>query len=285
MARLLIVALLALGACTQQQRIKLETGLANALVSERDEKALGDEIHKEIERQGIEMVRDPVVQRYVEGITERLVRTVKRKKTVDEVHVHVLDAPDQVNAFATPGGHLFVFSGLLLTAEDEAEVAGVLAHEIGHIAARHPARRMVVTYGAQTVAALALGKDPALLEQIAAQLVGGGLLASNSRAAEDEADSLGIGYVHRAGWDPRGLVRFFKRLRELEGETPAFLGWLSTHPTPTARIEKLRDVLRARGWEGGATNVAEHRKMQQRLQEDEKRDRRGADVGAKASGT
>ncbi len=271
MARWLLVLALVLAGCTHRQRVQIETELATALVSEQDERAIGREIHAELERQGVRQVRDPVVRAYVEGIAERLLGTVKRQEAVEEVHVHVIDDPKMVNAFATPGGHVFVFSGLLLAAQDEAEVAGVMAHEIGHLAARHPARRLVWAYGAQTVAALAIGEDPALLQQIAAQLVGGGVLAANSRGAEDEADALAITYLHRAGWDPRGIVRFFRRIREMEGEVPAFLGWLSTHPTPTDRIERLRNVLEARGWEGGDTGEASHRAVQERL-----RGRRGS---------
>lgn len=274
LAALSVALPLVLGGCTARQRTKIETSIATALVSEEDEEAIGDAIHAEIERQGGRFVRDPIVRTYVEGIVARLLPEVRRVKAVEDVHVHVLDDPDVVNAFATPGGHVFVHSGLLLAARDEAEVAGVLAHEIAHLAARHPARRMVWMYGASAVAGLALGKDPALLAQVAAELVGGGVLAANSRSAEREADDLALLYVHRAGWDPRGLVRFFVRLREGDGDVPAFLAWLSTHPTSTERIERLRSELRARGWEGGDENADGHAIVKERLRKSERPRRR-----------
>jgi predicted Zn-dependent protease len=166
---------------------------------------------------------------------------------------------------ATPGGHVYVYSGLLLEAEDEAEVAGVVGHEIGHVVARHAARQMIYTYGYGALASIALGKDPSLLEQIAAQIAGQGFLSANSRGDEDEADELGLGYLHRGGWDPRGLPRFFRKLKDQEGKVPAVMSWFSSHPTTSSRIENLRGRIDTRGWEGGETNAAAHARIVQRL--------------------
>ena len=264
---IVLIALPLAAGCTARDRIRLETSLATTLVSPAEERALGEEIHAELERQGVRWVRDPRVRVYVEAATARVLATVRRTEAVKTVHVHVIDAPDVVNAFATPGGHVFVFSGLLLGAENEAEVAGVLAHEIAHLAARHPARRLVLAYGAQSVAQLALGQDPALLQQIAGELVAGGVLAANSRSAEEEADALALTYLHRAGWDPRGLVGFLAKLQEGGEQMPGFLQWLSTHPTPADRVERLRAVINARGWAGGETGEASQRVIRRRLRE------------------
>lgn len=250
--------------CTQRQRVNIETEIATALVSDEQERQIGRAVHEELERQGARAVRDPVVVAYVESIVRSLLGEVRREGT-GPVHVHVLDAPEEVNAFATPGGHVYVFSGLLLAAGDEAEVAGVLAHELGHLVAHHPERRLLWLFGTETLAALALGEEPHVLAQIAASFAQGGLLAANSRADENEADEIAVRLTHRAGWDPRGLVRFFRRVRDLEGDLPGLLAWLSTHPTSTDRIERVRAMLEERGWEGGADGAVEHDEVRRRL--------------------
>ncbi|MES2642980.1 MAG: M48 family metallopeptidase [Myxococcota bacterium] len=245
-------------ACSQRQRSKIEGQIANAVVSDETERELGRQVHQELEKQGVRYVQDPVVTRYVEGIVTRLAKEVKREGAADDLKVFVIDDPKTVNAFATPGGRLYVFTGLLLTAEDEAEVAGVLGHEIGHIVASHPSKRIALAMGFETLASLALGQDPGQLQELAASLLGGGVLAAHGRGEENEADELGLGYLHRAGFDPRGMVRFFKRIREASGDTPKALVWLSSHPTTTSRIDNVRETIKSRGWEGGEEGVETH---------------------------
>lgn len=252
-------------ACTHRQRERLETQLATAVVSEEQEREIGRQVHKELAKQGVTYVKDARVTQYVEDITARLADEVKRRRAAEDIQVFVIDDPDMVNAFATPGGRLYVFSGLLLAAEDEAEVAGVIAHELGHLVAKHPAKRIALTMGFQALASLALGNDPGLLQQIAASLVGGGVLAAHGRGEENEADELGLGYLHRSGFDPLGMVRFFMRIRELAVDPPAVLAWLSSHPTTTNRIERVRHLIRERGWEGGEQGVEEHQAIQEAL--------------------
>ncbi|MFZ5481425.1 MAG: M48 family metallopeptidase [Myxococcota bacterium] len=252
-------------ACTQRDRVRAETKVADLLVSREQERDIGRQIHEELRQEGLTMLEDEVVVAYVEDMADRVAEEVKRQKGVADLHVHVVDDPEVVNAMATPGGHVYVFTGLLLEAEDEAEVAGVVAHEIAHVVARHSARQMVYAYGYQSIAALALGQNPSLLEQIGAQLAGTGFLAAHSRSEEEEADELGLGYLHRAGYDPRGLPRFFRKLKAQEGKTPAVMAWISTHPTTESRIENLRQRIRARGWEGGEVNAAKHARVEERL--------------------
>ena len=127
----------------------------------------------------------------------------------------MLDDPKEINAFAVLGGYLYVYSGLLLIAEDEAEIAGVLAHEIGHIVGRHSANQLAARFGMELLAALALGEDLQLLGQIASQLGS----ARFSRDDEREADTFGVRYAIAAGYDPRGLLRFFEKLKKLEARS------------------------------------------------------------------
>ncbi|MDP2307402.1 MAG: M48 family metalloprotease [Pseudomonadota bacterium] len=252
-------------ACSQRQRSKLETTLATALVSEAEEREIGRQVHKELEKQGVTYVKQALVTQYVEEITERLATEVKREGAPDRIKVYVIDDPEMVNAFATPGGRLYVFSGLLLTAEDEAEVAGVIGHELGHIVAKHPAKRIALAMGYEALANLALGKDPGQLQQLAAVLLGGGVLAAHGRGEENEADRLGLTWLHRAGYDPRGMVRFFRRIKDLSADPPAVLAWLYSHPTTTSRIEHVREMLRRRGWEGGEEGVEAHREVREAI--------------------
>jgi predicted Zn-dependent protease len=148
-----------------------------------------------------------------------------------------------VNAFATPGGYLYVYSGLLLAADDTAEVAGVLGHESGHVVARHSARQMVNQLGVQTVAQMALGKEPGKLSQLAASLAGNGAILAYGRADESEADEYGARYASLAGYDPHGIATFFEKLEKSEGKQPGWAAYLSTHPATPDRIAQVNKYI------------------------------------------
>jgi len=151
---------------------------------------------------------------------------------------------DVVNAFAAPGGYIYVTTGLLKTAEDESELAGVLAHEIGHVAARHAVRAMQNMLGAQIVTRLLLGDtEPGLWHQVAS--TGASLFSlKNSRDHELEADQYGLRLAYEAGYDPEGLIRFLEHLRKLHGDgAHGVQGWLSTHPANDQRIAAARREL------------------------------------------
>src|SRR5690606_12528518 len=135
----------------------------------------------------------------------------------------VIDEPRQVNAFALPGGHIYVYSGLIAAADSEAELAGVLGHEIGHVAERHAAQALGAQFGLQTLASLALGQNPSLIEQIAAGIAAQGYLSRHSRDAERESDSRGLQYLIAAGYDPTAMPAFFKKLERMSGGNPGAL--------------------------------------------------------------
>ena len=126
---LVLVATLALApGCTRQQRASAETSVAEALISEKEEIQIGEQIKQELDKQGVRYVQDPVVVRYVGGVSEDVYSDVK-KDYPGTLHTHVIEAPDEVNAFSTPGGHIYMFSGALTAMESEAELAGVSAPE------------------------------------------------------------------------------------------------------------------------------------------------------------
>lgn len=144
---------------------------------------------------------------------------------------------DAVNAFNLPGGLVYVNTGLIREAESLDQLAGVIAHEIGHGAARHGTQLMTRSYGYGLLAQLALGKDPGQGRQLVAQLVGTGLINNYSREAEREADRLGVHYTYQAGYAPGGIVAFFDKLLNLRARRPSVVErFFASHPMTEERI-------------------------------------------------
>ncbi|MBX7116186.1 MAG: M48 family metalloprotease [Myxococcaceae bacterium] len=254
--------------CTTLQlnnaRVQTETTLAKVLVSDEDEEALGRQVQAELESQGTRYVKDAQVVSYVEGLVNRIA-PVAQKDRQTTFKVHVVDDPKTVNAFATPGGHVYVFTGLLLAADDEAQVVGVLAHEIGHVTARHTARQLVGLYGVQVVNEMALGKDPSTLAKVAAAIAGNGALLAHSRASENEADAYAVRYASTLGYDPTGISRFFQHLMANEGQVPRVLTWLSTHPANADRIAHVKELISTEGLRGTEVGADRLLPVKQRL--------------------
>ncbi len=237
-AAILAAAILAsagLGGCASFRQV-----LGYGLVPVQTEIDLGRRLAAQVESEH-RVLRDPRIQRYVRFLAQPLIERAWLDRPGIDYRVTVLDDPDQVNAFALPGGPTYVFTGLMLLAGDEAELAGVLAHELGHVVARHSAEQLAANLGLQVVAAIALGEDPEQLAAAAADLTAGGVMARFSRDDEREADDLGLRYVIAAGYDPRGMVRMFQRLQSVERGSPGPLGGLlATHPATAERIERLQ---------------------------------------------
>ena len=207
---------------------------------------------------------DPRVTSYVGRLTEQVFSVAKRDAPLLAVKVHVIDDPKTVNAFATPGSQLYVYTGLLLAANDEAELVGVLGHETGHIVARHPARQMVNQYGLSALASLVLGKNAPLLASLGATVAAKGYLLANSRADETEADEYGALFASRANYDPRALGQFLERISG--GEPPGVLVFLSDHPTTPVRVGHLEDYIEQNGLHGQRGSPAQLATIKQTLQ-------------------
>lgn len=208
------------------------------------EAALGAQEHEKILKQFGGAYDDPEIARYVTSLGNLLART---SETPDQQFTFtVLDSP-VVNAFALPGGYVYVTRGLLALADDEAEVAGVLAHEIGHVTGRHASQR----YGrAQATSILAAGVGILLGSQEAAAAAGQvGVLAlqSYSRDQEFQADLLGVRYLSRAGFEPEGMADFLTKLQADSRLTATIAGnpgaadsfdIMQTHPRTADRIKR-----------------------------------------------
>jgi beta-barrel assembly-enhancing protease len=231
------------GACGGA-RATVETAAANILIPPAEEKQLGVQIHDQLSKE-VRFLNDPVVTAYTKDITNQIFAVARRDSPDLAVDVYVIDDPKTVNAFATAGRQMYVFTGLLQTAQSDAEIAGVLGHETGHIVAQHPARQMVDAYGLETLASLVLGKNPSLLKQIGANVAVKGFLLANSRSDETAADEYGARYASAAGFDPGALARFLARISQKSGEPSGIAAWLSDHPTTPDRVAHLKEYIAA----------------------------------------
>jgi beta-barrel assembly-enhancing protease len=243
---------------------------AEILISPEHENMLGAQIKMELEKGTAEMpaikyLPPGELRDYVLGLANKVVSLGKMQRPEFTWNVEVIDDPNQVNAFATPGGYLYVFTGLLRAAENEAEVIGVMGHEVAHVLARHYARRLVQTYGLQGLIAIALGNDAGKLSEIGAAILVQGYLLKHSREAETEADEIGARLTSQAGYDPNGLVTFFAKLEMMQGQIPSFLKYLMGHPPPGDRQKHIQDLIAREKLPVGATNAPAFQAMRARL--------------------
>jgi predicted Zn-dependent protease len=242
---LALAAAAAVLACASPLKQKVETAAAKALISPEQARQVGLQVRSELDKQGVRFVSDPTVDGWVAKVAGPLFDVARKARPdLKDWRVLVIDDPKTVNAFATTGGDLYVYSGLLLLADDGAELAGVLAHEIGHVALYHVQRQMVDAVGLQALTAVALGQNPGVATQLAAGVGGKVAMLANSRVDEAQADDWGVVHANEAGYDPHGLVRFFQKLGAQEGRSSQSLGWLSDHPTTPDRIQDVERRIR-----------------------------------------
>lgn len=230
------------------------------LMSEGQEIALGKEADGQI-RQEMGIVNDPALQQYVDRIARPLAQQSERPQL--PWTFTVVDAP-AVNAFALPGGYIYVTRGILAHLNSEAELAGVLGHEIGHVTARHSAAQ----YSKQTAGSLGLLLGQIFVPELrpfgqAAQQGLGLLFLKFGRDDELEADRLGAGYATTQGWDPAGVANMLETLGRLSEGTDrkGVPNWLSTHPMPADRVARLEEqvaALRSQATRDLAVNRAQY---------------------------
>ncbi|PGH55182.1 peptidase [Azospirillum palustre] len=246
----LAALLLAAAAPTLAVPAPARAGLLDTVLSGGDEAALGAQEHPKILAQFGGAVKDARLQGYIDRLGRKLAATTALAR--DPWTFTVLDS-DVVNAFALPGGYVYVTRGLLALAKDEAEVAGVLSHEIGHVTAHHSAQRQT----RQTIAGLlAAGVGLVFGNDTLAQLAGLGgtaVVASYSREQELEADQLGVETLRRTGYDPFAMATFLETLRrdsQYEGLRAGNKGgdgfdFLASHPATEERVRRAADLARA----------------------------------------
>jgi predicted Zn-dependent protease len=215
-------------------------GLGNWYSLEKEIR-MGKEYAQQVES-GVKLVQDPVVTEYVNRIGQNLVRNSDARVPFT---IKVIDS-DEVNAFALPGGFFYVNSGLILAADEEAEMAGVMAHEIAHVAARHATRQMT---RAQMInfASIPLIFVGGGLGYAVRAVAGIGLpmtFLTFSRGFEAEADYLGLEYMYKAGYDPQAFISFFEKIQAKEKKKPGTLAKaFATHPQTPDRISKSQEEI------------------------------------------
>jgi predicted Zn-dependent protease len=202
---------------------------------------MGKQYAQEVEATS-KLIRDPTITEYVNRIGQNLVRNSDAQVPFT---IKVIDS-DEVNAFALPGGFFYVNSGLILAADEESELAGVMAHEIAHVAARHATRQMTRAQWANigTIPLIFVGGGIGYAVRSAAGLGLPLTFLSFSRGFETEADYLGLQYMYKAGYDPNSFVQFFEKLQAREKKKPGTLAKaFSTHPQTPDRITKSQDEI------------------------------------------
>jgi predicted Zn-dependent protease len=234
------------------------------LISVNDEIALGRQAQQDVRRK-VPEVRDSLVANYVENLGRRLAAQADGPR-----YPYSFDVANyrEINAFALPGGPIWIHRGAIDVAQNEAQLAGILAHEIAHIANRHAADQ--ITKG--TFANVGLGLLGALLgdgtgskiAQLGAGIAAQSAMMKFSRDDEREADMKGLAYMKRAGYDPRGMVEFLQVLRARQGRDPhSVQTFFASHPAPGERVARLQQE--ANRLAGGRRDSASFNQVQSRL--------------------
>ena len=213
----------------------INTGLiAKMSGSTEKEVRMGREAAAEVDRQA-KFVDDPLITEYVNRVGQNIVLHSDAKVPFT---IKVIDS-DEVNAFALPGGFFYVNKGLLLAADNEAELAGVMAHEIAHVAARHAVENQTKASLLEYAAlggSIFLGGIPGMIYQNTAGIGLLGIFMKFSRGAEEEADRLGVQYMYAAGYDPGAMATMFEKLEAKNKKKPGLISRaFSTHPAPPDR--------------------------------------------------
>jgi predicted Zn-dependent protease len=221
------------------------------LISIEEEWQLGQQLSQEVSRQ-VRLSNDSALNAYVRSVGERIVRQTSFANLPWNFYV-VEDA--SINAFAIPGGHVYVHTGLIANADNASELAGVMAHEISHVLARHSTEQISRQYGLSILAQLVLGQNPNQMAVLAAQIAGTGALARFSREAEREADDLGTRAMHAAGFNPLGMSTMFEELLEHRQGSPGRVEqFFATHPVTEDRIRDTRNRAQQLGTAGTSTD-------------------------------
>ena len=216
-------------------------------ISEDQEQGLGNEMAATVNKQ-LALVRNPLLNAYVSSLG-RAIAAVSARPGLD-YQFYIINS-EAVNAFALPGGHVYVTRGLIERTRSGPELAGVLAHEIGHVVQRHGVEKLQrhLRTGSlvNVLYSIILGGEPAMLKDNPLRLAGFLWTANHSREDENEADRLAVQYLARAGVDPRGMLTLLQSLLEVEqaDSTTAASAWFSSHPLTASRIAETEAVIRA----------------------------------------
>ncbi len=215
--------------------------LTDAIFPPSQDIGLGQQLDREIRANPKEypILNDASARQYVQGLVNSVIQApeVKYRGTFPYT-TEIIRDDKTVNAFCTPGGYIYVYTGLIKMLDNEASLAGVLGHEIAHAERRHSAQRMVKAYGAQMMMSIVLGNSPDRTAEVAANMFTGLALLKNSRDDESEADDYSFKYLRSTRWYPGAISYFFEKVKgQSSGGTVERL--LSTHPLPQDRLDAV----------------------------------------------
>jgi predicted Zn-dependent protease len=212
------------------------------LISTGQEVGIGESLVTDIESQK-KVTQDSILADYINQVGQKVASVSDRKDI--EYHFKVLES-EEINAFACPGGFIYIYSGLLKVMDNEAQLAGVLAHEIGHVVARHSVKRLQQVLGLQVLLSLTLGESSELTQKAVATGIGV-ILQGYSRQNEFEADYNGAYYMTKTGHNPEGMIQLFGKFEEMEkGRGNTFLDQLlASHPPTPDRIAKVKEHIKS----------------------------------------
>lgn len=224
------------------------------LFTKSDDVQLGKDVDTEIRKnpQDYPIFRgDPSVKNYVDQrIFQHVLSSPKIKsKDIYPYQVEIIDQ-DVLNAFALPGGYIYVYTGLLKYLDSEAALAGVIGHEIAHAEKRHSTQRLTSYYGVSILLSLVLGDNPSQIAEIGANLFVGLAFLANSRSDENESDQESFEYLRDTRYYPGGVKFFFEKMRDdglVSSNSDKVATFLSTHPDPIARIASTDQRLNGAG--------------------------------------
>ncbi len=240
---LLSFMMLVLGSCSDDGDITKIN-----IFSTSDDIKLGQDLDTEIRNNPTEypILNNAVATKYVQDMVDLIIQSPEIDYAEKFAYtVTLIDKDDVINAFAAPGGYLYVYTGLLKFLDNEATLAGVMAHEIAHAERRHSTKRLTKAYGAEFLLGLILGNDPAATSELAAGILTNVAFMQNSQADEFEADEYAFKYLKTSKWYPAGIKLFFDKINENGGSSSNFLEkLLSTHPMPEERIQKVDDMIK-----------------------------------------
>jgi predicted Zn-dependent protease len=238
------------------------SGAQFSLVSVEEEIEIGREANAQVRKEMPE-VRDAQATQYIRAIGQRLARQASGPK-----YPYSFSMADyrEINAFALPGGPIWIHRGVLHAATNESQVAGVLAHEVAHIAQRHAAgqltKNMMANLGLGLLGAVLGNGGGATAAQTAAGFLTNGIFLKFSRDDEREADQVGLQLLRRAGWDGRGMVELFQILQREAKRNPGSVElFFSSHPSPQDRISRLQAAVRP----GGTRDTRQFQSVKARL--------------------
>jgi len=203
------------------------------VIPTESEVEIGKEVVRDVESKE-RVLSNAQVQNYVADVGRRIANICDRRDV--KYSFKVLDS-NEINAFACPGGFIYIYKGLMKQMDNEAQLAAVLAHEVGHVVARHSMKRLQAAYGYSILMEVALGDKMSQTAQQMVDAAAGLILLGYGRDNEYEADDYGILYAKKAGYNPKGMIQIFEKFKQMEGQPPnTFEKLLMSHPPAGDRI-------------------------------------------------